>query len=462
MPSVSNEWEYKVQPYLYAARTFQDVLNQKAEEEAKLVEELQAINHMPGTPRPTNKPKKSMAMQFKVGMKVIGRKGSPYTTTCEGWAGVVEVVNKTGTRLNVRGLDGMYFDDLESKYFEVVVEKAKEKKPKDVVVSFESVILEDEKKGQIKDALSQTENYHKIFKEWGFEDIFEKGTAISLLFYGAPGTGKTLMAQAIADEVKQPLLSVSTAQIESQVPGEAERNIMRYFMMARGKRGRPTGKTDANGEPELHKAEKCVLLFDECDSLIYDRGKVGMIIGAQINTLLSEIEKHDGIIILTTNRLGALDAAMERRITQKIEFGFPTEEMRVKIWERMIPKKCPLGPGVDLKELARVPIPGGNIKNAVLNAARSAARKKLKHVDLESFISAIDKEAGSINSFDGASKHGARVAKHSPNAGTVGELPIDDDIPTEDFSRTDSGTIERSIEVKPTRTTDLSAEPQAI
>lgn len=291
-------------------------------------------------------------------------------------------------------------------------------------VDFASVILPEEKKLQIEAALSQVENWKTIFKKWGFEDVMEKGTAISFLFYGSPGTGKTLMAQAIADKFDQPLLMVGSAEIESSTPGEAERNIKRYFAMARAERGRPTGKLNDQGEPILDKAEKCVLLFDECDSLITDRTGVGMILASQINTLLSEIEAHDGVVVFTTNRIGSLDPAMERRITAKIEFPFPDRSTREKIWERMIPKKCPLI-DVDLAELATFPIAGGNIKNAVLNAARSAAHAKKKGIETIDFVNAIEKELDGIKSFMQSKKDGRGVA--SNESSMMEEIEMMDD-----------------------------------
>lgn len=273
-------------------------------------------------------------------------------------------------------------------------------------VSFESVIIAEDKKKQILAAISQIDNSTTIFEKWGFGDIFEKGTAVSLLFDGGPGTGKTLMAEAIANKIERPLIIVGAAEIESPTPGEAERNIKRYFKMAGGHRGRPTGEVEPNGEPKLHPAEKCVLLFDECDSLITNRAHVGMIMRSQINTLLTELERFDGVVIFTTNRKEDLDPAMERRITEKIVFGFPDKKSRELIWKRMIPKKCPIDKSVDFEKLSEFPIAGGNIKNVVLNAARRAAFAKHKEITYEDFYDAIEAEMKGMQSFEAAMKKG--------------------------------------------------------
>lgn len=246
-------------------------------------------------------------------------------------------------------------------------------------VTFESVVLEDDRKEQIKAAISQLQNTKKIFEEWGFGDIFEKGTAVTLLFWGIPGTGKTLMAQAIADHLQYELKIYQTADIESSEPGGAERAIRQIFRDTKNK--------------------KEVILFDECDSLLMDRNEIGPILGAQVNALLFEIEKFDGVIVFTTNRLGKLDPALERRITTKVEFPFPPVSARKAIWLRMIPKKAPLATDVDFDKLAEYPLTGGNIKNAVLNAARTAVYKKQDQITMDNFIYAIEKESEALQQF---------------------------------------------------------------
>lgn len=248
-------------------------------------------------------------------------------------------------------------------------------------VTFDSVILDDGRKGQIMSAISQLEYTKKIFDEWGFGDIFEKGTAVTLLFWGIPGTGKTLMAQAVADYLNYKLKIYQTADIETAEPGGAERNLREIFRKTKG--------------------AKEVILFDECDSLLMDRNDIGPILGAQVNALLTEIEKFDGVIVFTTNRLGKLDPALERRISTKIEFPFPPLEARKAIWLRMIPKKAPMDKNVDFDKLAEYPLTGGNIKNAVLNAVRTAVYQKKDAISMDHFVEAIEKEMEALQQFVG-------------------------------------------------------------
>lgn len=254
-------------------------------------------------------------------------------------------------------------------------------------VNFDSVILADDKKEQIIHALKQIDNHKLIFIEWGFNKTFEKGKGISMLFYGPPGTGKTLMAQAIAHKLDYTLKVVSNADIQSSVPGEAERNIRKYFKESKN---------------------KTVLLFDECDSLIHTRSSVGAILGAQINELLSQLERFEGVTVFTTNRLGILDEAVNRRLSIKVEFAMPSLEERVKIWQRMFPDEAPLARNIKWKDLAKHEIAGGHIKNAVLRAAREAATEDLpdkdKTITMEHLTKGLEQEVESTAQFNKA-KH---------------------------------------------------------
>jgi SpoVK/Ycf46/Vps4 family AAA+-type ATPase len=279
------------------------------------------------------------------------------------------MMTSSGVRELIQKL-GYTFDPANHDHIIAAQTKKQAKQPK---VTLESVIISADKRQEIEAAISQVGNNDLIFETWGFSQVFEKGTAISLLFWGIPGGGKTLMSQAIADSLNAELKVYGTAEIQSSEPGGSERKIQQIFKEAKTK--------NAGGV-------KQVIHFDECDSLLMDRNQVGPILAAEINCLLSEIEHYDGVVIFTTNRLGKLDPALERRITAKIEFEFPDQAQRKAIWQRLIPKKAPLDRGVNLERLAEYPLAGGNIKNALLNAARAAAHAKSKKITMAHFVTA--------------------------------------------------------------------------
>lgn len=259
--------------------------------------------------------------------------------------------------------------------------KKKEEKPKTPSIQdlLSKLIITEEKKEEILCAISQVDHQAKVFDEWGFGETLEKGKSTSMLFYGIPGTGKTLAAEIIAKALGKKLKIVGPAEIQSSEPGAAERTLQAIFKNA----------VKAN---EL-------LLFDECDSLICDRAEVGIILAGQINTLLQALERFEGVCIFTTNRILKLDPAMERRISVKIEFTFPELPERKKIYQAIIPKKAPICEKVDLETLASVPLTGGSIKNVVLGAARKAAYKKKDKIEYEDFLQVVSTELQSAEDF---------------------------------------------------------------
>jgi SpoVK/Ycf46/Vps4 family AAA+-type ATPase len=179
-----------------------------------------------------------------------------------------------------------------------------------------------------------------------------------MLFAGPPGTGKTLAAEAVAHELGRPLLRINSSDVVTCWWGESEKNAERVFKHA--------------------EKEEAVLLFDEADSYFYRRGggerSIDQSSNRLVNVFLACIETYNLPVILTTNRAGALDEALERRLSFKVEFPLPGPRERARIWKLHLPKEMPLAKGVDVKALAgEYPLTGGQIKNAVLAAARKAA-----------------------------------------------------------------------------------------
>ena len=187
------------------------------------------------------------------------------------------------------------------------------------------------------------------------------GSGVTLLFYGPPGTGKTATAEAIAHELGMPLLVADYAKIQNCWVGQTEKNISSTFRKAR-----------------KHRA---VLFWDEADAMFFDRDSASRAWEVRdVNVLLQEIERFEGVCILATNRKATLDKALERRITAKIEFPRPDRLLRESIWKRLLPSGMPLAKDVDITELARKDLSGGEIKNVILNAARAACGRSRKVV----------------------------------------------------------------------------------
>ena len=259
--------------------------------------------------------------------------------------------------------------------------KVQKKTAPEAIVDFskalDPVVLPQETKDSICSVLTQFNFRDLIFSEWGLGEVIEYGRGMTLLMHGAPGTGKTYAAHCIAKALGKELDVVDTARIQSPFPGEMERQLCALF--------------------EEAKKKDSVIFMDECDGLIQEREGMGQILSAENNTLLREIEKYEGILVMATNRVGALDSALERRLSLIIEFKLPDEKARQSIWEKHLPEKLPLNKDVDAKVLAKEELSGGQIKNVILGAVRYATLRikkasdvKTVNITLEDFEKAID------------------------------------------------------------------------
>ncbi len=242
----------------------------------------------------------------------------------------------------------------------------------------EDVVLPEDRLEMLRDVLSQVGKEDIIFKKWGFGRVIHYGKGVALLFYGPPGTGKTMMAEAVAAFLKKELGLVRYDQVENCFVGVTEKNIVNLF--------------------EEAASRDCVLLFDEADALFAQRSQRDMKYDNRVvNILLTEIERYEGVVILTTNYEPVLDPALDRRVALKLKFDPPDRKLRRKIWERLLPPSAPLAPDVDLNKLAEFELTGAEIKNAVLNAARKAAsrvktRREKGEIRMEDFLRAVEAE----------------------------------------------------------------------
>ncbi len=269
----------------------------------------------------------------------------------------------------------LYEDDFYESYqlFETIIPKK----------SFEDVILNDNVKRRISMMLTQIKNHNLIFNKWGLGKKHYRGKSISLNFVGVPGTGKTLVAEAIAKKLGKKLLVVQYSNLIDSYVGETGKNIKSVFDYA--------------------KKHKAILLFDEADSIISTRTNVDSstdsLVNMDKNILLKELENFEGIVIFATNLASNIDKAFERRISSHILFEIPNEEQREKIFKILIDKKTPIAKDVKFSSLAKkFKFSGGDIQKAVLNAARLAAKDKSREIKMEHFIEScgLVKEGKSI------------------------------------------------------------------
>lgn len=217
---------------------------------------------------------------------------------------------------------------------------------------------------------------HVVFAQWGFERKFAGGKGLTALFTGTSGTGKTMAASIIAQELKRDLYSIDLSNVVSKYIGETEKNLGRIFQEAQ----------DSN----------VILFFDEADALFGKRSEVkdahDRYANIEVAYLLQKLEAHTGMVILATNLSKNLDDAFVRRMQHVIEFPFPDATLRERIWRTMFPGATPLADTIDFEFLGRqFELAGGNIRNVALASAFLAAEES-RSISMEHLIISVARE----------------------------------------------------------------------
>ena len=222
--------------------------------------------------------------------------------------------------------------------------------------TFDDLVLPATQLGMLRDITRQLRHRERVYREWGFGEASTRGLGLCALFTGESGTGKTIAAEAIANETQLDLYRIDLATVVSKYIGETEKNLKRLFDAA--------------------EASGALLLFDEADALFGKRSEVkdshDCYANIDIAYLLQRIEAYRGLAILTTNMKSALDRSFMRRIRFVVQFPYPDLKAREEIWRRQFPEHAPVD-GVDFAALAKLQLAGGNIRSIAVNAAFKAA-----------------------------------------------------------------------------------------
>ena len=218
------------------------------------------------------------------------------------------------------------------------------------------LVLPEAEMDLLKQITAQVATRTLVYDSWGFRGRMTRGFGITALFAGESGTGKTLAAEVMANELKLDLYKVDLSGVVSKYIGETEKNLRRLFDAA-----------EDGG---------AILLFDEADALFGKRSEVkdshDRYANIEIDYLLQRMEAYIGLAILTTNMKSALDAAFVRRLRFIVQFPFPATGERRAIWQKAIPPETPAR-DLDYGRLARLNLTGGSIHQVALNAAFLAA-----------------------------------------------------------------------------------------
>ena len=241
---------------------------------------------------------------------------------------------------------------------------------------WDDIVLPADHLEQLREICNHVRYHDRVYSEWGFGRKLSLGKGLSVLFAGPSGTGKTMAAEIIAGELGLDLYKIDLATVVSKYIGETEKNLSRIFSEA--------------------ETSNSILFFDEAEALFGKRSAVkdshDRYANIEIGYLLQRMEEYEGIVILATNIRKNMDEAFVRRLHFTVEFPFPDEEDRQRIWQGVWPHETPRSPEVDFALLARqFQITGGNIRNIALAAAFLAADDRGR-VGMEHLLRAVQRE----------------------------------------------------------------------
>ena len=251
------------------------------------------------------------------------------------------------------------------------------------LATWSQIVLPSDIHDSIVELVARIRHRRTVYDTWGFDQVMATSRGLTALFQGGPGTGKTLVASAIANELGLDLYRIDLSRVMSKWIGETEQNLAKVF--------------DAAEEGQA------LILFDEADSLFGKRTEVRTSVdryaNLETNYLLQRLDTFEGVAVLTTNFGTAIDAAFKRRLSCRLTFPFPDDEARERLWRVHLPEQMPIAGTLDLGDLARrYKMSGGYIRNAALRAAFLAAEEQtmLSQDHLERAVRAEFRQGGKL------------------------------------------------------------------
>ena len=187
--------------------------------------------------------------------------------------------------------------------------------------SWDDIILPADRLEMLREIVIAVRERYKVLDIWGVGQKLTASRGVTMLFAGPPGTGKTMAAEVIATELSLDLYRIDLSTIISKYIGETEKNLEQIFNEA--------------------QSSNAILFFDEADAIFGKRSQVknahDRYANIETSYLLQRMESYDGVTILATNLRANLDVAFTRRLQFAIDFPFPEEQYRQRIWKTLFP-----------------------------------------------------------------------------------------------------------------------------
>lgn len=256
--------------------------------------------------------------------------------------------------------------------------------------SMDDVVLPDKILAPLRSAtLRYRPDVYRRLVEWGLvqpksdlkDGEFDEAP-LRMLFYGPSGTGKTLTALALANQVGRPVLVTDISKLLNCWVGDSEKNVRRLL--------------DLHSRIVRSVKNPPILFLNECDQLLqrreFGKGGAERMYNQMMALWLEGLENMRGIVIATTNLTDSMDEAFSRRFHLKLEFGMPDSNARELLWRKHLKPTIPLAENVNLSELAETfTFTGGQIAIVVEIAATEAALRG-DCVFMEDLVAAANQE----------------------------------------------------------------------
>ncbi|RYP48467.1 hypothetical protein DL768_005669 [Monosporascus sp. mg162] len=222
---------------------------------------------------------------------------------------------------------------------------------------------------------------NQLAAETGTDHIDNKGNGLIMLLHGSTGTGKTFTAESVAEIAKKPLLQVTCGDIGTE-PEDVEKYLGSVF--------------------HLGKIWDCVVLLDEAEVFLEQRTLQDLKRNALVSVFLRALEYYEGILILTTNRVGTFDEAVKSRIQLTLRYEKLKDYQRKQLWRNFMDRLIALGEHdrIDfddilshMDELAWYPMNGRQIRNSITTGRQLAKfmKKKMTFTHLKRAIAVAEK-----------------------------------------------------------------------
>lgn len=242
-------------------------------------------------------------------------------------------------------------------------------------LDWDDLVLNSVTLNQIKEIETWLKFNDILLHEWNMKAKIKPGFRV--MFYGAPGTGKTLTASLLGKYTQRDVYRIDLSMVISKYIGETEKNLSSLFDKA----------TDKDW----------ILFFDEADAVFGKRTNVrdahDKYANQEVSYLLQRIENHPGLVILASNFKTNIDTAFTRRFQSIIEFEVPSSSERLKLWQNNLPKGIKIAEDVNLNELSKkYDITGANIVNIIQYACLKTLEDKNKSINLNHLLQGIKKE----------------------------------------------------------------------